>query len=51
MTDEEKKRMAFLERVEQAARAAFSAFNESHDYAVWDRALDKLDAVFKEKNT
>jgi len=49
MTEEEKKRMAYLERVEQAARAAFSAFNESHDYDVWDRALDRLEAVLKER--
>ena len=49
MTDEEKKRMEYLERVEKTARAAFSAFNESRDYDVWDAALDRLEAVLKEK--
>jgi hypothetical protein len=49
MTDDEKKRMEYLERVEHAARSAFNAFNESHDYDIWDTALDKLEAVLKEK--
>jgi hypothetical protein len=49
MTDEEQKRMEYLERVEKTARAAFSAFNESHDYDVWDAALDRLEAVLKER--
>jgi hypothetical protein len=49
MTDDEKKRMAYLERVEHAARSAFNAFNESHDYDIWDAAIDKLEAILEEK--
>jgi hypothetical protein len=49
MTEEEKKRMDYLERVEKAARIALSTFTEAHDYDVWDKALDKLEAILKEK--
>jgi hypothetical protein len=49
MTDEEKKRMDYLERVERAARMACTAFVESDDYDVWDKAMDELEAVLKEK--
>jgi len=49
MTDEEKKRMEHLERVESAARAVVNSFTNSIDYDSWDKALDKLEAVLKEK--
>jgi ribosomal protein S20 len=49
MTDEEKKRMEHLERVESAAKAVMKAFGNSIDYDSWDKALDKLETVLKEK--
>jgi len=39
-----------LKRVEQAALAVVKAFSTSIDYNTWDEALDKLEAVLKEKN-
>jgi hypothetical protein len=38
-----------LKRVEQAALAVVKAFTNSIDYNTWDAALDKLEAVLKEK--
>jgi len=38
-----------LKRVEQAALAVVKAFTNSIDYNTWDEALDKLEAVLKEK--
>jgi len=49
MTDEEKKRMEHLERVESAAKAVMKAFSNSIDYDSWDKALDALEVVLKEK--
>ena len=49
MTDEEKKRMDYLERVEKAALAVMKAFGNSIDYNTWDKALDALEATIKEK--
>jgi hypothetical protein len=59
MTDEEREmdlNMAELEtenrrlkKVEQAALAVVKAFTNSIDYNTWDEALDKLEAVLKEK--
>jgi len=49
MTDDEKKRMDYLERVEKAARMACTAFIESDDYDAWDQAMDYLEALLKEK--
>jgi len=40
-----------LKRVEQAAQAVVKSFSNSIDYHTWDEALDKLEAVLKEKNT
>jgi len=40
-----------LKKVEQAALAVVKAFTNSIDYNTWDEALDKLEAVLKEKNT
>jgi hypothetical protein len=42
-------RMDRLERVESAAKAVVSSFTNSIDYDSWDKALDKLEAVLKEK--
>jgi len=42
-------RVARLERVESAARAVVDSFSNSIDYDSWDKALDKLEAVLKEK--
>jgi len=39
-----------LKKVEQAALAVVKAFTNSIDYNTWDEALDKLEAVLKEKN-
>jgi hypothetical protein len=50
MTEEEKKRMEHLERVESAAQAVVKSFTNSIDYNTWDEALDKLEAVLKEKS-
>ena len=49
MTEEEKKRMDYLERVEKAAHAVMKAFGNSIDYNTWDKALDALEATLKEK--
>jgi hypothetical protein len=49
MTEEEKKRMAYLERVEKSAQALVKAFSNELDYDRWDKALDKLEALLKEK--
>ena len=49
MTDEEKKRMEYLERVEKLAHAVVKAFSNELDYDAWDKALDKLEAVLKDK--
>jgi len=38
-----------LKKVEQAAMAVVKAFTNSIDYNTWDEALDKLEAVLKEK--
>jgi hypothetical protein len=38
-----------LKRIEQAALAVVKAFTNSIDYNTWDAALDKLEAVLKEK--
>lgn len=49
MTEEEKKRMDYLERVESAAKAVMKAFSNELDYNSWDKALDTLEAVLKGK--
>ena len=46
---EKTKRMEYLERVEKAARMACTVFVESDDYDAWDKAMDRLEAVLKEK--
>ena len=61
MTDEEREmdlNMAELEtenrrlkKVEQAALAVVKAFSNSIDYNTWDKALDQLEGVLKEKST
>ena len=38
-----------LKKIEQAARAVMKAFGNSIDYNTWDKALDTLEAVLKEK--
>ena len=38
-----------LKRVEQAALAVVKAFSNSIDYDTWDKALDTLETVLKEK--
>ena len=38
-----------LKKVEQAAQAVVKSFSNSIDYNTWDEALDKLEAVLKEK--
>ena len=38
-----------LKAIEQAARAVMKAFGNSIDYNTWDKALDALEAVLKEK--
>ena len=40
-----------LKKIEQAALAVVKSFSNSIDYNTWDEALDKLEAVLKEKNT
>jgi hypothetical protein len=49
MTEEEKKRMAYLERVEKSAHSVVQAFSNQLDYDAWDKALDKLETLLKEK--
>jgi len=38
-----------LKKIEQAALAVVKSFSTSIDYNTWDEALDKLEAVLKEK--
>ena len=38
-----------LKRIEQAAQALMKSFTNSMDYDNWDKALDVLEAVLKEK--
>ena len=38
-----------LKRVEQAAQAVVKSFSNSIDYDNWDKALDALEAVLKER--
>lgn len=38
-----------LRRIEQAAHAVMKAFGNSIDYNTWDKALDALETVLKEK--
>ena len=38
-----------LRRVESAARLVMKAFSNQLDYDAWDKALDMLEAVLKEK--
>ena len=40
-----------LRRVESAARLVMKAFSNQLDYDAWDKALDMLEVVLKEKNT
>jgi hypothetical protein len=39
-----------LKKIEQAAQNVVKSFSNSIDYNTWDEALDKLEAVLKEKN-
>ena len=38
-----------LKNIEQAAYAVMKAFGNSIDYNTWDKALDTLEVVLKEK--
>lgn len=38
-----------LKNIEQAAHAVMKAFGNSIDYNTWDKALDALEEVLKEK--
>jgi hypothetical protein len=38
-----------LKKIEQAALVVVKSFSTSIDYNTWDEALDKLEAVLKEK--
>jgi hypothetical protein len=38
-----------LKKIEQAALAVVKSFSNSIDYNTWDKALDALEAVLKEK--
>jgi hypothetical protein len=38
-----------LKKIEQAAQTVVKSFSNSIDYNTWDEALDKLEAVLKEK--
>jgi hypothetical protein len=38
-----------LKRVESAARLVMKAFSNQLDYDAWDKALDALEVVLKEK--
>ena len=42
-------RVARLERIESAAKAVVISFTNSIDYDSWDKALDKLETILKEK--
>ena len=39
-----------LKKVEQAALVVVKAFTSSIDYNTWDKALDQLEAVLREKS-
>ena len=39
-----------LKKVEQAAQAVVKSFSNSIDYDTWDKALDALEVVLKEKS-
>ena len=39
-----------LRRVESAARLVMKAFSNQLDYDAWDKALDMLEVVLKEKS-
>jgi len=39
-----------LKRIEQAAQNLMKSFTNSMDYDSWDKALDKLEVVLKEKS-
>jgi len=38
-----------LKRIEQAAQSLMKSFTNSMDYDNWDKALDVLEAILKEK--
>lgn len=38
-----------LKKIEQAAQHLMKSFTNSMDYDNWDKALDRLEAVLKEK--
>lgn len=38
-----------LKKIEQAAQAVVKAFSNSIDYDTWDKALDALELILKEK--
>ena len=38
-----------LRKIEQAAQTVVKSFSNSIDYNTWDKALDVLEAVLKEK--
>lgn len=38
-----------LKKIEQAARLVMRTFSNSIDYNTWDKALDTLEVVLKEK--
>ena len=38
-----------LRKVEHAAQAVLNAFTNGIDYDAWDKALDKLETLLKEK--
>ena len=39
-----------LKKIEQAAQNLMKSFTNSMDYDSWDKALDKLEVVLKEKS-
>ena len=39
-----------LKKIEQAAQTVVKSFSNSIDYNTWDEALDKLEAILKEKS-
>ena len=38
-----------LKKIEQAAQAVVKSFSNSIDYDTWDKALDALESILKEK--
>jgi hypothetical protein len=40
----------YLRKVESAAKAVMKSFSNGIDYDAWDKALDALETVLKEKN-